>query len=195
MELSDSLICMNMKLIDKYDARLKQSCPLFDFDKGYSLPNGEHFLAVDLYNTLKETMITNKGIGLSAPQIGIMTQAFVFGDPTSDIAIFSVFNPKIVDYSDDTEIYEEGCLSFPGLYVPIRRARKIRARFTDHVGTTDTIYLDGLSSRIFQHEYDHMNGTLYKTRATLYHLDFAKQQMKKLNRLRKRNENRRNKTR
>ncbi len=122
-----------------------------------------------LFKILSKKLQELGGLGLSAPQIGIDTQAFVFGDSRKPEEIYSVFNPLIVDFSKEVEYAVEGCLSFPGVYVKVKRAKNIRARFTTWDGTTDTIKLTGLSARIFQHEFDHLQGTLFKDRASKVH--------------------------
>lgn len=173
-------------LLHKNDPLLKQPCLNFDFDTGYSLANGDRIDARELFDILRTRMCENRGVGLAAPQIGIMTRAFVIGNPSDPENVISVFNPRIVDASAEFEMYEEGCLSFPDLYLKIKRPMHIRARFMNHVGVTDTVKFTGFTSRIFQHEYDHLDGLLYTKRATSYHLELAKNQLKSLNRLRKR---------
>ena len=84
-----------------------------------------------------------------------------------------MFNPKIVDMSNETDYMVEGCLSFPGLLVKVKRARKIKVRFTFPNSQIVTKKFEGLSSRVIQHEIDHLNGITFKDRATRYHLEKA----------------------
>lgn len=174
-------------LLHKNDPSLRQPCMNFDFDAGYSLANGDRIDAFELFGILRTKMCENHGVGLAAPQIGIMTRVFVIGNPSDPDNVISVFNPRIVDASFETEMYEEGCLSFPDLYLKIKRPMHIRARFENHAGVTDTVKFTGFTSRIFQHEFDHLDGILYTKRATSYHLELAKNRLKSLDRLRKRN--------
>ena len=158
---------------------LKTKLEPFDFDNPPTDPEM-------LFANMSQMMIEKKGVGLSANQVGLPYRMFVMGDEEN---LISVFNPRIVDYEGEEYYAEEGCLTYPGLYVKIKRHNIIRARFTTHDGTTDTIKLSGMTSRIFQHEYDHLEGINYQKRASYYHLEKAKKDQKKLKRLRKRVDN------
>lgn len=182
------------KLLHKYDSSLKQSCPDFDFETGYTLSNGDHVGGLGLFDILRAAMCENRGVGLSASQIGIMTRAFVIGNPSDPDNVIAVFNPRIVDTSPEIETYEEGCLSFPGLYLKIKRPVGIRARYTNQHNVTDTMKFTGFTARIFQHEYDHLSGILYTNRATSYHLALAQKQLRSLNKLREKNNQARGKS-
>lgn len=175
-----------MNLLKNNDSLLRQVCEPFDFLTGIEV-DGKTLTATDLFELLKNIMCEKRGLGLSACQIGIMTRAFVIGDPSEPNTVIAAFNPKIVDSSANMEIYEEGCLSFPGLFVKVKRPIEIRARYADHTGKTDTSKFSGLTSRVFQHEYDHLNGIVYTQRANMFHVERAKRQMKKLDRLRRSN--------
>jgi peptide deformylase len=93
--------------------------------------------------------------------------------------VIGCFNPKIVDFSSETVLLEEGCLSDPGLFVKIKRPKKIKARYTLPNGETVTKVFDGITARCYQHELDHLNGLLYTSRANAYHLEKAKKNAKK----------------
>lgn len=111
-----------------------------------------------LARDLAETMILKDGMGLSANQIGLKYRAFVMtGNP-----IIACFNPVIVDESKETITLDEGCLSFPGLVVKIKRPRRIKVRYTQPDGKVITRKFDDLTARIFQHEYMHMEGKSLK---------------------------------
>ncbi len=163
-------------LVEPNHPLMKTKLEPFDFDNPPTDPEM-------LFANMSQMMIEKKGIGLSANQVGLPYRMFVMGDEDN---LISVFNPRIVDYDGEEYYAEEGCLSYPGLYVKIKRHNVIRARFTTHDGTTDTIKLSGMTSRIFQHEYDHLEGIDYRKRATRYHLEKAKKAQKKLNRMKKR---------
>ena len=130
---------------------------------------------VELYQELAENMLEYHGIGLSANQIGLPYRAFVMRAEE----IIGVFNPKVVDFSQETIILEEGCVSNEGLFVKIKRPKKIRARFTLPNGETVTRQFDGLTARCFLHELDHLDGVLYTSRANSFHLQQAKKKQKK----------------
>jgi len=176
---------MNLKLelLPANHPLLKEPTMKFDFDKPPIPPD-------QLFTTLAEFMIENKGMGLAANQVGIPYNVFVIGDPNNEDSIISVFNPNIISRSGEQYYSEEGCLTFPGLYVKIKRYNVIRTRYTTHENITDTIKLSGVSSRIFQHEYDHLHGISYTKRANRYHLDKSRKDLKKVIRMRKRNEQR-----
>lgn len=114
----------------------------------------------EIYEALEAILKEKKGLGLAAPQIGINKQAFIFGNP--DIGDFyAAFNPKIVFYSEETTNMEEGCLTFPGLIAKVERSKEIKARFTSLANETKTVTMTGMTARIFQHEYDHLQGKLF----------------------------------
>lgn len=163
-----------MKLIDGNDPRLSEICSDFNFDEGYTTSDGKHYDAKSLYELLRDSMISHRGIGLSACQLGIMTRAFVIGNFNEPSSILGVFNPIITNYDDQSVVYEEGCLSYPGIFVKIKRSRGIRVRYTGWNGETDSTRYEGMTARIFQHEYDHLNGITFHSRANRYHLEKAK---------------------
>lgn len=109
-------------------------------------------------------MIQENGVGLSAVQLCIDLSVFCIGHKSQADEIMTVFNPKIVDYSVDMEEADEGCLSFPGYFMPVVCSKQIRVRFSRSNGTTDTITLDGFPARVFQHEYDHCIGKTFQQR-------------------------------
>jgi peptide deformylase len=100
-----------------------------------------------------------------------------------------MFNPKIVHYSDECVLIEEGCLSYPGLFIKIKRSNSIRIRFSDADNEIQTRVYDGIPARAIQHEYDHLNGITYQQRCNSFYLDQAKRQKKKLDKKRKSNYN------
>ena len=113
-----------------------------------------HFLA----KTLIENMLHYDGVGLSANQIGIEERAFAMIRDIEYNDIIVCFNPRIVkSYSEEVEM-EEGCLSYPDLFLKIKRPDKIVVKYEDENKKTHKIKLEGLASRVFQHEYDHMEG-------------------------------------
>ena len=159
---------------------LNQPTVRFDFNNPPMDP-------LELVEELKDMMIRSKGVGLSANQVGLPYRVFVMGNPGDRDSIIPVFNPNITNYSDETEYGEEGCLSFPGLYVQIKRHKEIRARMRRVDGETDTARFTGYTARLFQHEFDHMEGVDFRKRATRFHWDRAVKNMKLLQRKRKRN--------
>ena len=137
---------------------------------------------VSFAKKLGETMIAEGGVGLAAPQIGFNYSVFVIGDPTNKDSIMAMFNPIIVDYSEEQVYYDEGCLSYPGLYMKVKRPAEIRIRFTDMHGETTTTKYKGFTARVIQHEYDHLQGTTFTSRASKTHKDQGMRKLKKFQR-------------
>lgn len=159
------------ELIDCNDPILRNAIDTFDFADPPTDP-------IELAHALAQTMIANNGLGLSANQIGLPYRVFAMtGDP-----ITVCFNPRIVDVSEETIVLEEGCLSFPGLFVKIKRPKRIKVRYTEPNGNTVTKTFDGMTARIFQHELDHLNGIRYIERANKIHLEQARKAAKKAQR-------------
>ena len=111
-----------------------------------------------LSKTLIENMIHYNGIGISANQIGIWERAFAMIRDIEHNEIIVCFNPRIVkSYTEEVEM-EEGCLSYPEVFLKIKRPDKIIVKYEDADKKKHKIKLEGLASRVFQHEYDHMEG-------------------------------------
>ena len=111
-----------------------------------------------LSRVLIDNMIHHNGIGISANQIGIWERAFAMVRDIENNEVIVCFNPRIVkSYSEEVEM-EEGCLSYPELFLKIKRPDKIVVKYEDEDKKTHKIKLQGLASRVFQHEYDHMEG-------------------------------------
>ena len=111
-----------------------------------------------LSRVLIDNMIHHNGIGISANQIGIWERAFAMVRDLENNEVMVCFNPRIIkSYSEEVEM-EEGCLSYPELFLKIKRPDKIIVKYEDEDKKTHKIKLQGLASRVFQHEYDHMEG-------------------------------------
>ena len=111
-----------------------------------------------LSRVLIDNMIHHNGIGISANQIGIWERAFAMVRDIENNEVIVCFNPRIVkSYSEEVEM-EEGCLSYPELFLKIKRPDKIIVKYEDEDKKTHKLKLQGLASRVFQHEYDHMEG-------------------------------------
>ena len=111
-----------------------------------------------LSRVLIDNMIHHNGVGISANQIGIWERAFAMVRDLENNEVMVCFNPRIVkSYSEEVEM-EEGCLSYPELFLKIKRPDKIVVKYEDEDKKTHKIKLQGLASRVFQHEYDHMEG-------------------------------------
>ena len=111
-----------------------------------------------LSRVLIDNMIHHNGIGISANQIGIWERAFAMVRDIENNEVMVCFNPRIIkSYSEEVEM-EEGCLSYPELFLKIKRPDKIIVKYEDQNKKTHKLKLQGLASRVFQHEYDHMEG-------------------------------------
>ena len=112
----------------------------------------------NLSKILIDNMIHHNGIGISANQIGIWERAFAMIRDLEHQEVMVCFNPRIIkSYSEEVEM-EEGCLSYPELFLKIKRPDKIVVKYEDENKKIHKIKLQGLASRVFQHEYDHMEG-------------------------------------
>ena len=108
--------------------------------------------------TLNENMFHYKGVGLSANQIGIEERAFVMMVDDETLETITCFNPKIIKYYKDEIIFEEGCLSYPDLFIKISRPSTIVVKYEDEGKKLHKVKYTELVSRIFHQEYDHMEG-------------------------------------
>jgi peptide deformylase len=111
-------------------------------------------------------MYASEGVGLAAPQVGINQRLMVVnwqGDPGRSNLEVVLCNPQIVKMSSETEVDVEGCLSFPGFTADVERSTNIVVEFTSVEGKPKSLELDGWEARVFQHEYDHLDGKLYAT--------------------------------
>ena len=118
----------------------------------YNLDRGK------LSYTLTENMFHHNGVGLSANQIGIKERAFVMISDMELQDTLTCFNPKIVKESKEMVTMEEGCLSYPEVFLDIPRPETIVVKYEDEGKELHKIKLTGFIARIFQHEYDHMEG-------------------------------------
>ena len=121
----------------------------------------------ELSSLLVENMFHYNGVGLSANQIGIQERAFVMMSDMETQQTTVCFNPRIIKYYKDTDLMEEGCLSYPDLLLAIPRHSRIVVKYEDETKTSHKKKLSGFIARIFQHEYDHMEG-----------IDFTQRQFK-----------------
>ena len=111
-----------------------------------------------LSKVLIDNMIHYNGIGISANQIGIWERAFAMIRDLEHNEVMVCFNPRIIkSYAEEVEM-EEGCLSYPELFLKIKRPDRIVVKYEDEDQKTHKMKLEGLASRVFQHEYDHMEG-------------------------------------
>jgi peptide deformylase len=123
-------------------------------------------------------MLANNGIGLAANQIGLDASVFVMGDSASNSSI--CINPTVLQYTETVEIDVEGCLSFPGVYVKVKRPKEILAEFYDENLEKQTTKISGYSARCYLHELDHTLGITFKDRVSKLKWDIAQRKKQKL---------------
>lgn len=137
--------------------------------------------ALELESKMIQFMIDNRGIGLAANQIGITKRVFVIGSYNIEgfPEPFAVFNPKILSESKEQSLDQEGCLSYPGLWLSVKRPEKIIAEYQTSKGDTVTAEMDGLIARCFQHELDHLNGVCFVDKVSSLKLQLAMKKLRK----------------
>jgi peptide deformylase len=153
-----------LELIPETSEILKQTQRDFDFE---NLP----YDPKDLAFKMNECMIKNNGLGLSACQVGIRYKVFVMR--VDSVEPLAIFNPRIVSVSENEVSMKEGCLSFPLLYMNVKRPDAVRIRFQTADGETKTQQFIGMSARVALHELDHLDGITYLNRATSFELQRA----------------------
>ena len=136
----------------------------------------------DLVSEMIDTLKEAQGLGLAAPQIGVAKRIFIVDlsaiDITGSLKVF--INPEIVATGDDQSEYEEGCLSFPGLYQKIARPATVKVRATDLDGNQFELEADGMLARAVLHEYDHLEGILFIDRMSPLTRTMLKGRLRKL---------------
>ena len=159
-----------LDLIPFYDDLLKRAPAPFDFEKED---------AVELKNRLIKKMYDLGGVGLSANQVGIDTAAFVIGDGQEDGLEKIFINPEIMGVGGEKEAVKEGCLSFPGLWLMVSRPEQVMIKYKNETGEELVETYTGVTSRVIQHEYDHMIGQNFTMRVTKLKLDRAMKALEK----------------
>jgi peptide deformylase len=137
-----------------------------------------------LLEDMFESMYAAKGVGLAAPQIGIGRRIAVIDTSTGEdpSAKLVMINPEIIG-RDGTQTSEEGCLSIPGFREQVTRANKATIRAQNAKGEWFELTADGLLARAFQHETDHLNGTLYINHVSPLKRDLIRRKIRKLQKL------------
>ena len=136
----------------------------------------------ELSEAMFDTMKKYGGIGLSANQVGLPFNMFVLGDhPDVEKNLkMTCFNPMIISSSVEEETMKEGCLTFPFVFLSITRPRKVVVKYEDENGDLKEGSLDGMISRVFQHEHDHMLGKTFVDGISKMKLDMAYKKAEKM---------------
>lgn len=159
-----------LKIIDPKSPVLCE--PLQEFDFSAHDPQDIKMLAEVLFRKMEEL----GGIGLSANQLGLPYRVFVLGVPEHHAAFF---NPKIIQTHGEPETFKEGCLSYPGLFMHIKRPPAITVSYQNIEGEHRTRDYTGLTARVFQHEYDHMQGRDFTVGVSKLKLKIAQERYNK----------------
>ena len=113
----------------------------------------------EIVRGMLEALKKGKGVGLAGPQIGLMQQIFVVSIEGDEPRVF--INPSILETSQETAKYEEGCLSVPGVWADVIRPKTVKVQAWNEKGRPFTIEASGLLARVILHEYDHLEGVLF----------------------------------
>jgi peptide deformylase len=137
--------------------------------------------ARELENSMINFMVERKGIGLAANQIGITKRVFTMGSNNIEgfPFPFAAFNPKIISVGTEEDLTEEGCLSYPDLWLKVKRPTNIVVEYQDCDSNTHTVEMSGLIARCFQHELDHLNGVCFVDKVSPMRLQSAMKKLRK----------------
>ena len=162
--------CEIYKLVDFYDPILRE--PTVPWEHRKYDPKESEYLAYSLAETLKYY----GGLGLSANQVGLKHRICVINMGGE---IWTMFNPVILEKGLTPATYQEGCLSYPGLYLKVPRSNHIKVRFEAMYGQEVIHEFDGLTAVCIQHEIDHLDGIVYTDQVSPIKLEQAKRKVKK----------------
>lgn len=160
---------MIFELKKEGDPLLSQKLEPFDFNSGIDA----ELVEKEMIRLMKE----NYGIGIAANQVGFDRRVIIV-EPENQTPI-GMFNPEIIE-SIGTCNDEEGCLSFPGLFVKVERAETITVKYLDKYNVECTITLSGMAAKCVQHEIDHLDGICFTNRVSRLKLDLARKRQRKL---------------
>jgi peptide deformylase len=159
---------MNLELLKENDPQLLEVSEPWDFEV-----DGD---PTELVTEMAKFMTDNGGVGLAAPQVGIKKRIFIMGNFTKLVACI---NPTIVSLSEDRALDLEGCLSFPELFMKVKRPASCLVQYYNTDGIQIERELTGLESRVFLHEFDHLIGVTFNQRVGDTTLMMAKEKRKK----------------
>jgi peptide deformylase len=130
-----------------------------------------------------ETMQEEDGVGLAAVQVGVLKRILVMevaDETTQENIIYHLINPEITEASDEINVYDEGCLSFPGQRAKVERPERVTVKALDYHGKEQIIECDGLLATCVQHEIDHLNGVVFIDHVSKLKHDMIMNKMRKL---------------
>ena len=141
-----------LKLVKHPDPVLKQQATTWEF--GLEWPSAD-----EIEDQMLDVMMEEKGIGLAANQVGLLKRVFAIKLSTG--RSFCMFNPRVISTSEKMQDGDEGCLSFPDLWLEISRPMEVVAEYFDKNAQECKITLTGIDARCFLHELDHLNGVCF----------------------------------
>lgn len=154
---------------------LNKKVKSFDFDT-----QDPEQLEIEMTKVMKQ----HRGVGIAANQVGLDSRVFVVG--SDQISGFlkpqAFFNPVILRVSKEENLHVEGCLSFPGYWLKVKRPIWAEVAYQDKKGATIEAQVDGYLAKIFQHEYDHLEGICFVDRVSKLKLEMATKRLEKQNR-------------
>lgn len=165
---AEKVVYERYELVGEEDPILKKKLEKFDFSSSINTK--------ELTGRLIETLKINRAFGLAANQCGLPYRVFVMGAGDN---YFALYNPEIIKVSEENVHLEEGCLSFPFLFLSITRPKSLTVKFQNEVGDYVNLDLDGISARVVLHEIDHLNGITFDTVAKPLALKMAKKSREK----------------
>lgn len=161
-----------MKLVLDPDPILKQRAEEWNF----SVDQDAEKIESEMITIMK----TFNGRGLAGNQVGLLKRVFVIKlDSTGETV--GMFNPKVIETSVNETSLEEGCLSFPSLWLDVKRPATIKVEYLDKQGKTCQNTLSGIDARCFLHELDHLDGIVFTTKVSQMKLMLAKKKQRKYN--------------
>jgi len=156
-----------MKLIKAPDEFLEKKVNDFDFTK-----MDAEKISSEMFNIMKKY----EGVGLAENQVGIDAQIFIMGEDKP----MTIINPLVTEVSTNQVEMMEGCLSFPGLFMKVKRPDAVGVKYLDIHQKECIIKLVGFHARVFLHEYDHLQGITFDQRVSKMRLDMAKKKQEKI---------------
>lgn len=166
---------MNLQLLPEDDPFLRTVCKPVDFAN-------PGFDPLELGAIILSTMKACNGVGLAAPQVGLPHRVFVIGLDGVELVCY---NPTVLNEKGDEVQLVEGCLSYPDLFMKVKRKESIQVEFQDPTGEKQTLDLDDWLARCFLHELDHLNGIVFLDRVGRTTLDMARKKRQKQRRFAK----------
>ena len=155
------------KLVEEASKVLRTPPDVFDFENP---PESPELIA----EKMSEAMDKFGGMGLSANQVGLPYRMFVMKTMVDGETVNKpYFNPELLRVSQETDLMKEGCLSFPDMYLMIKRSSTIELKYQDVEGKEHTVMLEGIGARCVQHEVDHLNGIIFLQRASRLKIERA----------------------